>query len=264
MFQNFITFDEDSLVSEQENICREIQEIEEKLELMPEGNLTISCSNSHKYVSYYIRENDRRFYVSNKDKDLLSVYALKRYYKSRLLDLKQILFAKKRFDKNSFGVGRAEKFLCSSALIRELVLRKIGDYSEEEIEWGKLPSDGLNFHPEGLKIRVSNHLRFRSKSEEMIFKELVEAGLVFRYECDVAGYISDFVIIHPRTHEKIIWEHFGIMDDANYFGNCLKKLNEYYRQGYVMGVNLIITAETINEPINVMHVKHLINDYFLI
>jgi hypothetical protein len=73
----------------------------------------------------------------------------------------------------------------------------------------------------------------------------------------------DFTILNLATHETILWEHFGYLDDHDYREyQFLKKLNSYQENGYYIGENLIITMETQRNPLNIRQVRDLIEHYF--
>ena len=120
-------------------------------------------------------------------------------------------------------------------------------------------------YPEHLINKTVNGLMVRSKSEAFIATELVAREIVFRYECllEIEGrpYYPDFTIIHPVTHEVIIWEHLGLMDKDDYIQKASAKLAVYMRNGIVPGINLIITSETDDRPLDFEMVRKMIEAY---
>jgi hypothetical protein len=92
----------------------------------------------------------------------------------------------------------------------------------------------------------------RSKSEQIILNALTlciefvthyEEEFLYSVGVDGLGRVyPDFTIILPNG-KRIIWEHFGRLDDPNYCRRNALKLCLYQRNGYVLGDNLIITMD---------------------
>ena len=72
----------------------------------------------------------------------------------------------------------------------------------------------------------------------------------------------DFTIRHPRTGEFFWWEHFGMMDDADYVDNVMYKLNTYEKNKIYLGVNLFITHETGKNPLNTRALDGMLKKLF--
>jgi hypothetical protein len=111
-------------------------------------------------------------------------------------------------------------------------------------------------HPENLKYETKQGELTRSKSESIIYDELHNAGIWFRYECRfeihtrcrMCTYYPDFMILRKRDRRIILWEHFGKMDDPEYHVKTIQKIRDYAACGYYCGLNLIMTQETGEEP----------------
>lgn len=84
--------------------------------------------------------------------------------------------------------------------------------------------------------------------------------------CSKLGQVivyPDFTIQHPQTGQLFYWEHFGLMDDPNYYKNAYSKLTLYASAGIIPSINLITTYETNNSPLNTEIVNKLVSHYFL-
>lgn len=127
------------------------------------------------------------------------------------------------------------------------------------------------------KYPVSNGLIVRSKSEALIAEYLLAAGIVFRYEqalnlvnttWDDAGFeyaatervYPDFTIYLPDG-SVIIWEHEGMMDSEEYQKRNLKKMMLYFRNGYYIPKNLIITMESSGKPLDTDAIRRIIDGF---
>ena len=73
----------------------------------------------------------------------------------------------------------------------------------------------------------------------------------------------DFMVLNVRLRKELYWEHFGIMDDAEYAEKAVRKIAKYYMNGFYPGENLILTYETRATPLNVLQIKEIIKHYLL-
>lgn len=133
-------------------------------------------------------------------------------------------------------------------------------------DWQKLPYQTNPTHPEQLCIKACSGNVVRSKSEAFIDMALFQNRIPFRYECALQlGKITiypDFTIRHPKNGSFYYWEHFGLMDDADYCQNAMQKLNLYSKNGIVPSINLITTYETKEHPLSPEIVEKTIELYF--
>lgn len=95
----------------------------------------------------------------------------------------------------------------------------------------------------------------RSKSEQIILNTLTgydefvchyEEEFVYSVEVEGLKQVyPDFTIILPDGR-RVIWEHFGRLDEPEYCYKAALKLCLYQQNGYVIGENLIITMDDKN------------------
>ena len=106
----------------------------------------------------------------------------------------------------------------------------------------------------------------RSKSEVMIDSVLVKNKIPFRYEAPLLvgtkEYFPDYTIRHPRTGKFYYWEHNGKMDDLEYVMKATTKIQNYAMNGFVPSVNLILTYETLKEPLSLEMIEKTVEYYF--
>ena len=96
----------------------------------------------------------------------------------------------------------------------------------------------------------------------MIVSCLEERGIPFRYEerlrLQGGSAIPDFTIMHPATGKKIYWEHLGMMDDMAYYESAIEKLALYQANGILLGNNLILTVETLQQPLTYKTIQGMV------
>ena len=123
------------------------------------------------------------------------------------------------------------------------------------------------FDPTAPILQTSTGQRVRSKSEVMIADTLTRLGIPYRYEFPVRlkNYTvhPDFYCLNLRTRQEFAWEHFGMMDDPEYAQNAVSKIQDYQKQGYFPGKNLITTFETKTTPISTKQIEQIAKEFFL-
>ena len=132
--------------------------------------------------------------------------------------------------------------------------------------WKASEYTSLGFTPDCAEFYTDNGERVRSKSEIIIANKLYRYNIPYRYEYPLqlqSGIIThpDFTCLNVKTRQEYIWEHFGIMDNAEYACNAIKKISDYANSGYVLGRNFIATFETANTPINANCIDSLIKSH---
>lgn len=165
-----------------------------------------------------------------------------------------------------FGIPKSHKLLTEAAGYKELLAPFYKTKHTKNDEWMHEDYEKNTAFPEFLIHKTSSGHLVRSKSEAIIDMALTNNNIPFRYEC--ALYIGskviypDFTIKHPATGEIILWEHHGKMDDPEYCQKTFSKLEVYASAGYIPGINLITTYETLQSPLNSEDVKKTIDYYF--
>ncbi len=121
------------------------------------------------------------------------------------------------------------------------------------------------FSEETPEIYTEKGERVRSKSEKLIADKLYMLNIPYRYEYPVnlMGYgvvYPDFTLLNVNTRHEIIYEHFGMMDDATYATNAVRKINNYLGCGYRWGVDFVVTFETKTCPIDVRIIDGMLQE----
>lgn len=138
--------------------------------------------------------------------------------------------------------------------------------------WQNQPYRKNKRHEENQKLITDRGELVRSKSEVIIANALSASKVPYRYEFplviergegdeDFCEFHPDFYCLNVRTRKEYAWEHFGMMDDAEYAARAAEKLALYSASGYFPGKNLIITMESKNAPVNSLEISRIINEY---
>lgn len=238
-----------------EYLLREIAECRQKLKGAPPGKFMVAKDGKH--TKWYAKDGDNpRVYIPKKDRTLAEVLACKRYREELLECLLQELNAVDYYLKHTTDNSGISAMLSEDSGYLEL-LSGITTWSDRELEYmnAKFPSNP--FRPEDLIHKsISGHM-LRSKSELLIDMELYKNHIPFRYESELRlgpdGKIvyPDFTFCKIRTGEKRYWEHYGRMDDYKYRANALEKIDNYAKNGIIIGDKLWATFETERVPLTI-------------
>ena len=152
---------------------------------------------------------------------------------------------------------------------RKQLIRPLRPSDEEFLEeWNKQECCLGKFDENYPEYYTAKGERVRSKSEVFIANAMYLKNVPYLYETKInlTGYgsaLPDFAVLDVKTRKTIIWEHLGKMGDPAYVERNLRKINAYLRSGYVIGETLILSFESVEQPLNTIFIDNIINHYFL-
>lgn len=127
-----------------------------------------------------------------------------------------------------------------------LAIENISDQQRQAENTG--PTSAPVFRPEGLIHRTERGEKVRSKSEVIIANILHNLGMDYRYEYPIEGHTKpgirrpDFVFLTSEG-KPIIWEHLGMLNDADYLSHWQGKQAWYEANGFSEGIDFFITRD---------------------
>lgn len=243
--------------------------LQKQIERAPEGAL---CgSRSHSSWQWQILLGNVRTYLSGDKVKLVKALAQKKY---NLLVLKDFVRQRDALDKlmESYVPQNGEKTYASmpAELQSEIVPLTLPD--SEFVEAWRSQRYKRKF-VENSDFLTANGERVRSKSEIIIADALNSFGVPYHYEFPHElnavnssrriKVFSDFTCLNVRTRKEFVWEHFGMMDDAEYLRNAMEKIDMYACSGFYPGENLILTMESRDKPLNSKMVNRLVGKYLI-
>ncbi len=238
------------------------------LETAPEGSLYFHNNERGSAWLYRAPGADKVSYLSKSEVNLAEKLALKRLYRARLKDIDQQIAAYTSCLKSLEKAHRAEHLLERSEALRVLTDHYLYYLPQDLAEWVNADYEKNPANPENLKVPTMAGEYVRSKSERAIYNLLRNANLPFRYECKLEleharrPNYPDFTILNPNNGKTYYYEHFGMMDDPDYQQDFLSKMRTFLNNGIYPGVNLIMSFETKDTPIDEVYVNHLLEYYF--
>ncbi len=246
-------------------LAAEAKEIRQRLLFLPEGQL--ECRKNRRGFQWYHNIDNRSIYLPKSEKTLAQQLAERTYLNRRLKEVRAEIGAidaygkayEKRPKKTALQYLQKKEY-------EELLSPVLTAQQKSFLKWQNEEYPRNPSHPEHLTVETYWGEMVRSKSERDIFTLLRDRGIPCCYErqivIDGIEVYPDFTILHPKTGKKYLWEHFGRMDDPEYRRKALRKLQLYIENGWIPGVNLIITMETQEQPLNRKQVLHQIEFFF--
>ena len=243
------------------------KEKEKALEKAPEGSLRVSKKgNIYQYYQRVKPEDHTGTFIRQEDMNLARKLAQKDYDSKVLRASERELSAINKYLK-SYPDITAEEVYENLHKERQKLINSICETDEEFIrKWQNISYKHKGFPPNYPEYYTNKGERVRSKSEVIIADALEKASVPYRYEypLHVKGIgltHPDFLTLNVRTREEIFWNHLGMLDDPKYAEDNVRKINQYLKSGYYPGDNMILTYETMNNPLNQKIVKQMIEHY---
>ena len=236
-----------------------------QIKKMPQGH--IECSKNGKSYKWRQCLEGKRLYIPKSNEELAVKLVYKGYLENRIRDIddeiKALTAYRKEYDEDK---SKLKEYISNPEISR--LLAKIFTPKEEAFKiWQNEPYDKSTEYPERLVHRCLSKDMVRSKSEMMIDDALFRHGIPYRYECrlqlDGIVIYPDFTIKHPKTGEIIFWEHYGLIDNAEYARKHNVKMRTYIENGIYPTINLIATYETSAHPLDAVEIEKIIEKYFL-
>ena len=264
-------FDEtiQELVNRKQLIECHIAEIERRLESAPEGSLRISTKSwGHQYYQKIEINDTTGNYLTKKNNSLITQLAQKDYDKRLLVTLQKQLKIIERFLASYDPRAAIEVYEQLSEPRKQLVTPVYPSDEEFVRQWLSVPYKKLGFRNEDPEYYTENNERVRSKSEIIIANALKSHNIPYRYEFPVYedGVLiaaPDFNCLNVRTRKDYYWEHLGMMGDAGYVNNNIRKIEKYALAKDFDESRLILTFETDKHPLNTKIIEAKIRRYLL-
>lgn len=180
----------------------------------------VSASTHVKKGKYYLKKTE--------DQRLIKSLAQKEYDFAAVALLKEEITWLRRYLRHSTpSVSDAAKRRLSpgKAKLAEPLTLTDAEYAER---WLSEEYCTKGIAPGNRSFETASGLQVRSKSESIIAEVLTAMHIPFRYEPELQlkDYTvhPDFLCLNVRTRQELIWEHRGMMDDADYATKSVSRL----------------------------------------
>ena len=257
-------FEVEKQIKELEDYLRNIQNKSSNQEI----NIRI-IKNKGTEQYYLVNKREKSVqYIQKKNMELIKKITQENYYEKNIPRVKkEITFLKKiKEDFQSIDILNYYKNMPEKR--KKLITPPTLSDHEYTKKWQQVKYFGKKIDDNEDKYETSWGLKVRSKSEILIANSLKRFGVPYKYEHPLKlgnkiVFYPDFMCYNVRLRRTIIWEHFGMLSDSQYVENMIKKLNLYAKNGFYLGINLIVTFESNNVPLDMEIVESLIHQYLL-
>lgn len=243
---------------------KEAEQIRVKLQGLPAGKLV--CVQNGKYQKWFQSNGHTQTYIPQNDRALAEKLALKKFLNAQLEDVEKEMRAISFYLRHYPKSRHTEAILSEASPCAELLKPGLMPLSKPLSDWMHEPYERNLYRPEQLIYKCIGGITVRSKSESMIVTALTAHQIPFRYECALQLgekiIFPDFTIRHPQTGKVYYYEHFGLMDNANYAKNACNKIQLYISHNIIPTIHLITTYETKERPLTSEMIEKVIEQYF--
>lgn len=108
----------------------------------------------------------------------------------------------------------------------------------------------------------------RSKSEKILADTFNNLNIPYQYEPEIKlkndmVFHPDFVLLNIKQRKTLLWEHLGMISDADYAIKSLSKIRIYESNDILLGRDLIITAESAETPLRTREIEVKLKAFIL-
>ena len=241
---------------------------EKRIKSFPEGRLRISKSGRQiRYYHVLPSGNSSGTYIPRDKRDIVSILAQKEYTRQFIVSARKEL---SRLEKciRILSDNDADRVYQDMTLYRkQLIEPYILPDELYTVRWLEKEFKTNSFNSEGKIYETQKGEMVRSKSEAILADMLYEMKIPYHYEQalklrnNIIRY-PDFTLLKEMTREVMYLEHFGLLDDEEYRKSCIKKLDEYRKNGIYPGKNLLITLESQDSPLDIGGTRKMLKDIF--
>ena len=221
------------------------------------------------FYQYFGKDAPRK-YLNKSQAQLIASLAQKRYY----MQVYEAAREKKKAVDQCVAIMKSEAYVFNLASIYEALpaefrekVKPIGDFDAEYArKWQERKFTRSQMRYEAV-FKTKRGEYVRSKSELIIADRLYDAGIPYHYEVEFRNKQGkllarpDFYVLNPRTRKEYLWEHFGMLDSAEYANDFISKMNLYAQYGYFPGEKLIATFESSKYPLTPEQIYLAIEKY---
>ena len=259
---------EELLLKEEKRLKKIVCETRNRLKEAPGG--TLRLSRSHNQLQYYWCEKGKKSgtYINKNNIDLARNLAQKSYDEKVLKVAEKRLLQIEKITKD-YKVNEIEEIYLRERVERQELIEPVELIWNQRIKkWKEKEYKGKGFREDAPTILTERGERVRSKTEKIMADYFYRNGIEYKYECPlylngVGTVYPDFTFLSPKTGEEIYWEHNGMVDDAKYARNMVKKIMAYENNEIFPGERLILTFETEQTILNTNKIEQLTRRYLI-
>lgn len=250
-----------NILEQQKQLNRRIENYKKLISRFPAGKL--QCFKNGKHIKSYKVNGNLKKYIPTKESATIEKLALKKYYESCLDDcIKEKTLLNQFIQDVQTLPNTSQKLLATDSNYHTFLAKALIPDA-----WASVPYEQNPYKREDLIHNTFSGIKVRSKSEEIIANILFTNHIPFRYEAPLtlngSTMYPDFTIKNPKNNSYTYWEHLGLMDKKEYKDHAMEKISTYCDCNIIPDVNLILTYETQQHPLDSSWVQQLVMRNFM-
>lgn len=253
-----------------------IRRVEKSLRYAPPGYLALGTTHGRPQMTQVVEADAQKevTYIRKNQIELAERLAQKSYHQAVLKECQRMLEELEKASPTEGYIGTnvwMEERLRAiydnlSDQRKQLVVPVLPPNDEFVANWLAQEYEPLGFDPDDeSEYYTIKGERVRSRAEMIVGDLLYRLRLPYLYEPPLRlqnrEVRPDFLILHPKTHEVFVFEHFGLMDSASYADRNVGKIMDYLSAGWSPKHNLIMYFETRKHPFRIKQIEQLIREY---
>ena len=229
----------------------------------------VTETKNGRYSYYLVMPGKKRVYLKKQESyPLIRCLAQKEYNEKLLQTIKRKQTALVKIKNLSSGKDIQDIYETMSPARKDVVRPIMLSDEEYAMQWQAKEYMRNDYAmPENYEeVLTKKGEAVRSKSEKILADMFYDNDIPYRYEPECVlnngkSVFPDFVLLNKRNRREFIWEHFGMMDDAEYVSHNIAKLREYENSGYLLGKNLLFSYESSSLGLSTVLVQKYIDMY---
>lgn len=257
------------LLDERNRLSKLAEQLKYNIANNPKGRINVHTIKG-KYFQYSIQEENGgeiiKRYARRTEMELVRKLAQTNYDSEALRIIEDRIFDIDRLLEKRNGNNLIDLYEDMS-IGRKRLIFPLELPDEEYIEkWKKNMLLSENTYPKLSNIMTENGEQVRSKTEKILADKLLKNHIPYVYEPKVVlndgKYLfPDFAMLNVRLRKTYYHEHFGMMDNPEYSIRTIEKIEEYQRNGYWPGKNMLYTFETKSRMPDMRNLDKMIINY---
>ncbi len=245
---------------EVDKIVQKARKHKKAFEGLVEGNIRVSASNGCPQYYFTEKGSQQEKYIPTKDKEFARRLVQRDYEKKALRKLESMQRDMECFLKKYDAkiLDRLYEKLCDG---RKTLVTPLAIPDDEYVKrWLESFPGEQNPYPEQGKYETEQGEIVRSKSEKILADMFHKLKIPYRYEPKVSldhhkNFYPDFACLNIRKRKTIYWEHLGLVCDTEYAMKNFAKLEIYERNGILLGDTLLVSMETLENPLDLVLIR---------
>lgn len=219
----------------------------------PEGDLCFRFQ--HGAHRPFLNLNGTLIYLNKDNKRLISRLMEKRINERILKHIESNIKFLNKITKSYKGI----EYFLGDGVIKEIEAKigkgfKVSYFLDDSHKVNSIDFKANEFRQSNKIHKTPNGIAVRSRAELVIATFLEMKGIKYIYEHTLKlpfrTVAPDFTIMRKSDGKKIIWEHFGMMDNPGYYESRMELLTEYHEAGWLPYDNFIATFGEKDSPID--------------